>query len=113
MYARITLENPDSTLVGIGCVVVSAHTFFKSESLVNTGEHVGVVTLCFVVCYETALPQRTDGFDALELVRLLPLVACDWKLVTSQLALPSELVEDGVLHEISLHVPAHGNALPP
>ena len=90
---------------------MAAHTFFKSKSLVNAGEHVGVVALCFVVGNKTALPQRADGFDALELVGLFALVAGDGELEATQFPLAAELVEDGVLHEICFHVPAHGNSL--
>lgn len=91
---------------------MAAHSLFKCKCLFYSRLHVGVVLFRFVIGYETAFPQRADSLDALELVGLFAFVGTDGQLVAAQVALASELVEDGVLHEIGLHVPLYGYALP-
>ena len=95
----ISLQDPDGTLVGIRRVVVSGHTLLEGQQLLQSGLHVGVFLLCLVVEHEATLPERTDGLDALELVRLLARVARDGELVATQIALLCEVVENHILHE--------------
>ena len=90
---------------------MSAHTLFKCEGLVDAGEHIGVVSLALVVIDEPTLPQWRNSFNALELVRLFALVAGHWELVAAKFTLPHKFIEDGVLHKIRLHIPAHGDTL--
>ena len=92
---------------------MSAHSFFKSQCLVNAGKHVRVVLLCLVVHYKATFPQRAYGFHTLELVRFLALVACNRQLVAARFTLTAELVQYGVLHKIGFHIPTDGNALLP
>lgn len=113
MDTRVSLQEPDSALVGIGGVVVTAHTFFKSESLVDTGEHVGVVALRVVVNYKSTFPKRAYGFDALELIGFFAAVGQNGELISADISLAPELVENSVLHEVGLHIPPHGNSLLP
>ncbi len=56
-------------------------------------------------------PKGRDGLNPEELVRLFAFVAHNGQLITTELTLSDELVEDCVLHEICFHIPAHGNAL--
>lgn len=80
------------------------HPLLEAEGLVDGREHVGVALHPGVVEYESALPEGRYGLYALELVGLLASVGADGKLVSAQLALARELVEEDVLQEIRLDV---------
>lgn len=81
------LQYADSGLVGVGRVVVSAHTFLECKGLVKSTLGVWVVFLAFVVENKTALPQCGAGLNTLELVRLLSFVAQNGQLVAANVTL--------------------------
>lgn len=111
-YAGVALQEPYRALVGIGRVIVAAHSLFKCKCLFYSRLHVGVILFRLVVGDETALPQRANSLDALEFFGLFAFIRTDWQLVAPQFTLAPELIEDGILHEIGLHVPLYGYALP-
>lgn len=80
------------------------HPLLEAEGLVDGREHVGVALHPGVVEYESALPEGRYGLYALKLVGLLASVGADGELVSAQLALARELVEEDVLQEIRLDV---------
>ena len=108
---HLLLQFVDGTLISVGAVIMGAASFLEGEGLFDTGLHVVVIFQFLVVKDQTAFPQRADGFDAGELVRLLPHVGGDGHLVAALPALTLELVQYGILHEVGFHVDGDGGVL--
>ena len=109
---RRPLQEPDGSLVRVRRVVVDARAPLQRQRLLYPDLHIGVVPFRLVVPDEAPLPERADGVDSLELVRLLPPVRQDRELVAPQPALGGELVKDHVLHEVRLHIEPHRRGVP-
>ena len=85
---------------------------FKCKRLLNAHLHIGRVLEFLIVKHKTTLPERADRLYALYLLRFLPFVRHNGKLVSTQVALVFKLVKNDVLHEVCLHEEAYGRFVP-
>lgn len=104
------LQQRYSSLVGIGGVVVSAHTFLEGEGLVEPREHIGVLFLCVVVVDDASFPVGCHCFDAQELIRFFAFIGEYRQLVAAYVAFGGEVFEHFFLHEVGLHIEFDGDA---